>query len=166
MIGLLLTVAAIAAAAGALALAGWTLARRWRLQQQLLHSRQTNWRDHATGLFARTALLPTLGAEVRRAARMDWTLTLLAIEVDAQPDEFGCKLSGGLRFPEIGFRAGENTFVIVVPNADAACIADLEARCAAATAEPYGGTLADVQFPRDGSTESELLQRAQELLAA
>lgn len=88
-----------------------------RLQRRIIDASLSGPYDEETGLLNQRAFVSRVTSELKRAQRTGgelwvgvWTI------VDGDPARFGRVAADSLRFPEVGFRLGEQVFCFVRPD--------------------------------------------------
>jgi len=170
------------------------ITERVQAQNALLKSqtllRELSVRDHLTGLFNRRYMEETLDRELLRAARKEFSLGILMIDVDdfkhfndnfghaagdAVLRELGNLLLGHFRGEDIACRYGGDEFIIVLLDASLEKTSERAERlCEHArhlniqfegqTLETSTLSVGVAIFPEDGSTSAEILKAADSAL--
>ena len=152
--------------------------------------REQSVRDVLTGLFNRRYLEETLGRELHRAARAQYPLGVMMIDIDhfkrfndtyghalgdAVLRQLGALLRANIRGSDIACRYGGEEFIMILPEATLETTRQrAEAIRAGATrltlqhagqrVAPFTLSIGLAEFPQDGATDTALLKRADDAL--
>jgi hypothetical protein len=90
---------------------------------------------------------------------MNWRISITTIELEAAGDAVGA-IGRSLRLPEVGSRSSQKSVIVLIPNADQACIDDLAMRVHHVSGQSVEPRITTNWFPEDVQSAGELLASA------